>query len=348
MKQITYIILAVMLLLCGGFGYERLMADRDTDMNRKGELSDIAESVTAIPLKPINGKSLTDAHDIQKDGNDLFLICQGILYRFNRQGELVCQITQPEEIKVAGYLVHSLKKQLIVLGNVDDIYYYTFDGELLFKKKLRKDFNEEQLLSAVLYKGKIYTAERVIEKDTLHRPCVKQQVQVYDTCFQPLESHPIVEVSLTHPVLFPNLQSVRLCVSPDSGEMYAYSAPYQPEHLLRDSLFIHQTGGKEDIKDGEIPLFPVCMGSRYWMAANQDAEKTEQRYLFCWDRFENQTWQLNEGFTDDFFQTGSVAKLEPMDLYGQTYSFTKFGKSLESSFPEAADSTVVFIVEMKA
>ena len=154
MKQITYIILAAMLLLCGGFGYERLMADRDTDMNRKGELSDIAESVTAIPLKPINGKSLTDAHDIQKDGNDLFLICQGILYRFNRQGELVCQITQPEEIKVAGYLVHSLKKQLIVLGNVDDIYYYTFDGELLFKKKLRKDFNEEQLLSAVLYKGK--------------------------------------------------------------------------------------------------------------------------------------------------------------------------------------------------
>ena len=69
MKQITYIILAAMLLLCGGFGYERLMADRDTDMNRKGELSDIAESVTAIPLKPINGKSLTDAHDIQKDGD---------------------------------------------------------------------------------------------------------------------------------------------------------------------------------------------------------------------------------------------------------------------------------------
>ena len=97
-----------------------------------------------------------------------------------------------------------------------------------------------------------------------------------------------------------------------------------------------------------IPLFPVCMGSRYWMAANQDAEKTEQRYLFCWDRFENQAWQLKEGFTDDFFQTGSVAKLEPMDLYGQTYSFTKCGKSLEASFPEAADSTVVFIVEMKA
>ena len=66
MKQITYIILAAMLLLCGGFGYERLMADRDTDMNRKGELSDIAESVTAIPLKPINGKSLTDAHDTKR------------------------------------------------------------------------------------------------------------------------------------------------------------------------------------------------------------------------------------------------------------------------------------------
>lgn len=348
MKQATSIILAVMLLLCGGFGYERLQAGSDTPMNQKGELSDIAESVTAIPLEPVKGQSLADAHDIQKDGNDLFLISQNILYRFNRQGELVCQITQPEEIKVAGYLVHSLKKQLIVLGNVDDIYYYTFDGELLFKKKLRKDFEEEQLLSAVLYRGKIYTAERVLEKDSLHRPCVKQQVQVYDTCFRPLESHPIVEVPLTHPILSPNLQSVRLYVSPANGQMYAYSAPYQPEHLLRDSLFIHQTGGREGLEENEIPLLPVCMGNRYWMAANQHAEDTEKQYWFCWDRLGNQAWQLTDGFTDDFFQTGSVTKLESMDLYGRTYSFTKRGKSLQASFPKAADSTVVFIVQMKA
>lgn len=348
MKQITCIILAAMLLLCGGFGYEHLMAERNADLRRDGELSDIAESVTAIPLKPINGQPLTEAHDIQKEGDDLFLISQGILYRFNRQGDLVCQITHPEEIKVAGYLVHALKKQLIVLGNVDDIYYYTFDGELLFKKKLRKDFDEEQLMSAVLHRGKIYTAERILTSDTLHRPCVKQEMRVYDTCFRPLESHPIVEVSLTHPILSPNAQSVRLCVSPDSGQMYAYSAPCQPEHLLRDSLFIHQSGIMGGIDDNEVPLLPVCMGSRYWLSVNQHAEEKEKRYLFCWDRSGNHAWQLNEGFTDDFFQTGTVAELEPMDLCGQTYSFTKRGESLQASFPEAADSTVVFIVQMKA
>lgn len=347
MKQITCIILAAMLLLCGGFGYEHLLAGRSTDINRNGELSDIAESVTAIPLKPINGRSLTEAHDIQKEGNDLFLISQGVLYRFNRQGELICQITDPEEIQVAGYLVHSLKKQLIVLGNVNDIYYYTFDGELLFKKKLRKDFNEEQLMSAALYRGKIYTAERVMATDTLRRPCIKQQVQVYDTYFRPLESHPIVETALSHPVLSPNTQSVCLRVSP-GGCIYAYSAPCESEHLLRDSLYLHQQGEMVGVNEDDIPLLPVSLGSRYWLAVNQHAEEADRRYVFCWDCYDNQAWELNEGFTDDFFQTGSVAALEPMDLYGRTYSFTKRGETLRHAFPEAADSTVVFIVRMKA
>ena len=34
MKQITCIILAAMLLLCGGFGYEHLMAERNADLRR--------------------------------------------------------------------------------------------------------------------------------------------------------------------------------------------------------------------------------------------------------------------------------------------------------------------------
>lgn len=90
-----------------------------------------------MPLKA-DGFHIQDAHDLHTEGDNLFVVSQKTLYRFNREGDFICQITQPEEIEVAGYLVDALKEQLIVLGNVNDIYYYSFDGQLLLKKKLKR------------------------------------------------------------------------------------------------------------------------------------------------------------------------------------------------------------------
>lgn len=90
--------------------------------------------------KPLTaeGFPIQDAHDMHEEGENLFVVSQKTLYRFNREGDFICQITQPDEIEVAGYLVDAVKEQLIVLGNVNDIYYYTFDGQLLLKKKLKR------------------------------------------------------------------------------------------------------------------------------------------------------------------------------------------------------------------
>ena len=90
--------------------------------------------------KPLTaeGFPIQDAHDMHEEGENLFVVSQKTLYRFNREGDFICQITQSDEIEVAGYLVDAVKEQLIVLGNVNDIYYYTFDGQLLLKKKLKR------------------------------------------------------------------------------------------------------------------------------------------------------------------------------------------------------------------
>lgn len=121
MKLARWWILALVLIVCGAFLYH----------NNIGQ-EDIEKPLTA------DGFHIRDAHDMHEEGNNLFVVSQKTLYRFNREGDFICQITQPEEIQVAGYLVDAVKEQLIVLGNVNDIYYYTFDGKLLLKKKLKR------------------------------------------------------------------------------------------------------------------------------------------------------------------------------------------------------------------
>lgn len=105
----------------------------------------------AMPLHTDDGQCIQTARDIQQEGKNLFLISNGILYRFNRQGDFICQITRPEEIVVAGYVVSPATEQVIVLGNTNDIFYYSYGGKLLSKKKLKSDLASHRMLSATNY-----------------------------------------------------------------------------------------------------------------------------------------------------------------------------------------------------
>ena len=138
MRKRTCLLVAIFISICIWNGLERLISSGKGEIYRNGELSEIAKDVVAIPLESIAGPPIKDVRDLYKEGDNLFLISRDILYRFNRKGEFICRITNPKEIRVAGYMVDEVKQQLIVLGNVNDIYYYTFDGQLLLKKKLKR------------------------------------------------------------------------------------------------------------------------------------------------------------------------------------------------------------------
>ena len=138
MKRAFVLLSILCLLVCGLQGYKLLRNNNTTPNPFKGKLSDIADEVIAIPLRDTGELRIKSPQNIRQEGNNLFLVSEGVLYRFNREGQFICQITQPDEIEVAGYLVDAVKEQLIVLGNVNDIYYYTFDGQLLLKKKLKR------------------------------------------------------------------------------------------------------------------------------------------------------------------------------------------------------------------
>ena len=137
-RTFTYLLLLV-LLACGKQAYNLLISNESIRSNPTGALSDIADEVIAIPLQDSGTHSIKEAKYIRQEGDNLFLISNETLYRFNRKGEFICRITHPDDIRVAGYVVNPANQQLIVLGNTDDIFYYSFNGDLLTRKKLKCD-----------------------------------------------------------------------------------------------------------------------------------------------------------------------------------------------------------------
>ena len=61
--------------------------------------------------KPLTaeGFPIQDAHDMHEEGENLFVVSQKTLYRFNREGDFICQITQPDDLPVAGRRPRRLK-----------------------------------------------------------------------------------------------------------------------------------------------------------------------------------------------------------------------------------------------
>ena len=146
-RTFTYLLLLV-LLVCGKQAYNLLISNEPIRSNLTGALSDIADEVIAIPLQDSGTHSIKEAKYIRQEGDNLFLISNETLYRFNRKGEFICRITHPDDIRVAGYVVNPANQQLIVLGNTDDIFYYSFNGDLLTRKKLKCDLPENRHIHA--------------------------------------------------------------------------------------------------------------------------------------------------------------------------------------------------------
>lgn len=183
-RTFTYLLLLV-LLVCGKQAYNLLISNEPIRSNLTGALSDIADEVIAIPLQDSGTHSIKEAKYIRQEGDNLFLISNETLYRFNRKGEFICRITHPDDIRVAGYVVNPANQQLIVLGNTDDIFYYSFNGDLLTRKKLKCDLPENRhMLSISMHNNRIFTTEECVHGDTAGQTAtIEKQIVEYDSSF---------------------------------------------------------------------------------------------------------------------------------------------------------------------
>lgn len=65
--------------------------------------------------------------------------------------------------------------------------------------------------------------------------------------------------------------------------------------------------------------------------------------MFCYDRINNTSLLLEDGLKDDFYNTGYITDLQPLDLSGDKYWYVgKIGTTKEFQ-----TSTGVFLVELK-
>lgn len=356
MKKTFSYLLLIVLLVCGKQTYNLLISNNSIRGNHSGALSDIADEVIAIPLRDSGSHTIKEAKYIRQEGNNLFLISNETLYRFNRKGEFICRVTDPEDIRVAGYVVNPANQQLIVLGNTDDIFYYSYDGELLTRKKLRSDLPEDRhMLSISMHNNRIFTTEESKQEDTATQTTmIKKQIVEYDTSFQKLQSHSLTQIDLERSGCPIGCLSPEVAIEPGTGTVYAYAPFSQPDNLLRDTLYIKQKRQSKALRDlagnHTLPLLPIRMGTRFWVSTYYEADDASKNYTFCYDTKKQESWQIHEGLKDNFYQTGPIRRMEPIDPYCHSYCFCKSGKDLDKAFPGQApeESLVLFIVRLKA
>ena len=126
----------------------------------------------------------------------------------------------------------------------------------------------------------------------------------------------------------------------DEDGVYAYSSPVDMKHLLSDTLHILQykniTSALGDMHHGEACVYPVRKGQRYIMSTYYNT--VDNCYTYCYDKTNNKAYILPEGFKDDFYNTGYIADLQPMDIHNTSYCYIK----------SETNSPVLFIVTLKS
>lgn len=356
MKRTFLALLLLIVLVCTKQGYEVFLRQVPMQEHISGSLSDVCEEVIAIPLKTADGERIEKARNIRQEGKNLFLISRATLYRFSREGEFICRITDPAQIRVAGYVLNPAQRQLIVLGNTDDIYYYSYEGKLLDKKKLKSDLPDRKMFSASMYQNHIWSIEEKIsqKEDTApHTSCLERVVVKYDTSFHPIETRTLKHADLGRTRYAPPCFAPQLAATEDTGEVYAYEPSMQPEELVRDTLYLRSKRKKErgmQTSDHSVYLYPLRFGKRMWVSTYTNEADANDNYTFCYDTLRNRCWQVQGGLKDNFYQTGEVQHLEAIDLFADTYCFCKSGEDIKKAFPKLADegNTVLFIVKLKS
>lgn len=354
MKRTCLFLLGVIAIVCAKQFYDVYVNNSTVKSYTTGSLSDIADEVVAIPLEHPEEYSIEKVRSVQKDAHNLFLISNEVLYRFNREGKFICCITNPKEIKVAGYVINQSKNQLIVLGNKDDIFYYSYEGVLLEKKKLKSDFSEARILSMSMFKDHIWTTEEHLSVDSLTQKSFhEKKVVEYDSSFHRVSDFRLTSAELGREAAFQGCLNPCISVDKQTGSMFAYTTPFVSDFLLRDTLYLKNRWRgqvEKGLKENLLTLFPVRPGERFWVSSYYNKYDQAKSYTFCYDSRRNASWKVDGGLKDNFYDTGSVPRLEAMDLYTQSYYFCKSGHDVKRSFPEKAqaDSTVIFIVKLKA
>lgn len=347
MKKTCLLLLLFVSLLYIKEGYYIFCDNIPEKSTDKGSLSDVAEEVIAIPLETNSNCRLNHATQIKRDREDLFLVSNCQLYRFDCSGKFRNQVTYNNSFQVADYVIDPVEKQLIVMDNNENVYYIDYNGVLLEKKSLA-GINPLKSPTRMIYHNRhIWMTAQSLSpcKEEPGKQNVDQWLYKFDTMFQLQDARRLTAADLGR--FYIGACSPTLSVA--KGNVYAYSPSIQPEEILADTLYLISRN-KLSIHEDYSSILPLCIAGRYLLSTYCEAGEEERNFTFCYDRHEEYAYNVAGGFEDNFYHTGKVPDLQALDVYNNSFCYCRSAEDLKASFPErtAEDNPVLFIVKMKA
>jgi len=320
----------------------------------KGDLSDIAAEVTAIPLETTPECILAQPSLVKREGENIFLVSKGQLYRFDHTGKFINRITPDlfnnERLCVIDYVLDPENKEVILVDNQLNALYYQYDGSLIERKQLSNFHPLDNNFKLFYHNRHIWVTAEVLRPAPASGPAplvIEKRLYKYDTAFHKVEENLLTHIDLERFYMAGNsLPEMAICDS----NIYTHAVSLEPEMLLQDTLFLLSRNHLEITADSQHSILPLRINDRYLFSSFYSELEQKLNYTFCYDRKKKEYINMPGGLQDNFYHTGAVADLHPLDLYHHSVCYLKDGASVADSFPgrSKTDNPVLFIVKLKA
>ena len=338
----TFTLLFITILLVYGYQMYRVISDdgRVTSTD-EGRLSDIAEQVTAIPLETDACGRLGEINRVRRDGTHIFLLNGKRLHHFTSTGQYMGEIGNggnETRFEITDYDIDPQRKQLIVVSREGKVRYYTYEGKQLAETVVPQERNWRAFGRIAYYSDSLWaTVEQIGPQAT-----IEQWLYRFDRQFNVKERRRLHAAALGRPAIdyMPDPQ-----ISVANGHVYVQASSVQPAYLLDDTLHLIRSRQLE-ISPDYAAILPLQIGPRFLFAICPN----QTNYTFCFDQKKKKAYHAIGGFKDDFYQTGPINNLQPIDIENRSYCFTRNDMSLQKSLlaEDFHSDTVLFFVKTKA
>ena len=312
-------------------------------------LSEISQMITAIPLETNLHCRLSDLKQVIQASSYIFIRSGNDIYRFNRSGAFINRVTRDNYNMIRRFAVDPDRQQVVVLDSLNLVHYYSFDGNMLLTEDAELCLPGQIIFDIAYHDNFLWAVTENISVANY----IEKWLYKLDLSFRPLEGTRLATVDLGRFYLDAGFTSE---LSVAERMVYVYSPFSFKETLLRDTLYLISNGWHNQEKPSSQPTtgsalpaytIPFRWGKRYLLASYRTHESENANYLYCFDRKTNKGYNLY-GFKDDFFHTGIVKDLQPLDPYNQEYYFYKSGKDVSASFPDREENAnpVLFFVKL--
>ena len=351
MRKTFNLLFICLIALYGWIGYQVIHTTDLPQCQPEGSLSDVAEEVIAIPLKTNGHCSLNKIKMIKRDREDIFLVSDRQLYHFNSSGQFLGQITAHlpgtrQPVELVDYAVDPVHDRLVVIGTGHEVYYYDYDGQLLFQSILPQDASWKTFGHMAYYNNHLWTTIDLVNSENKQAPSIEQWLNKFDLYFNEVGKRKLDVADLGRMDI--NYKTGTEIAVKD-GHVYVQAPSLQPAHILNDTLYLINSN-QLTITEDYAKILPLQIGTRFLISTHYDPTLPERSYTFCYDQRRTKAYHVQGGLDDNFYKTGKILELQSIDLQSNTYCYYKSGKELAYSFPDLTnkDNPVLFIVKMKA